>query len=186
VIELPGSGHGLELGQQDSKWRVVAREGHPLKRPVTPTVVRFESKHDDSDTFASSQMVAWFHTKPSDGNQEIYLFQTEVTVPESIDPRSAYITLDCAADNSLIAIHVNGHRVAVQPGDPNDYAMAPYVIDQHLVNGVNTIEFEVMNYWPGEPEDNGDVDPQEGGNAVALRVAWQLHGMPWLSATAAE
>lgn len=167
VIQLPGTGQGLSVGEIDSIWQIVAIDGQKLDEPLSPLVTDAEAyvKSFPNDP-ATSQWLAWDTTDASTIDAPvIYHFQKEFDLPEDIDPANTRLRLRYMADNALAAVVVNGHRVEIS----NPIAAKQFdtwmdaVIDQHLVAGKNTIAFEVI-----------DSPPTGSGNLVGLRLNWQL------------
>lgn len=172
LIELPGTGKGLIANEADPNWAIVAFEGQPLQTPRQPKV---NNNRNYQNLFpndpANSQWLAWDETtlpaRPA-GTYTRHLFQTTVTLPDTIDPASASIVLRQAADAKVDAIIVNGQRINLNlpAPDPRATWRSTEVIDRHLVAGENTIGFEVLNRW----NKLGIAGP------VGLRVEWELHG----------
>jgi len=166
-IDLPDSGQGLAFSEQDVNWRIVSRQGVALDPAPHPKAGFRSVKADEGNqNVGSSQWLIWYGTEFVEDLQETFLFQTQITVPQSVDLGSASIEIMCAADNKLAAIHVNGQRIRMP--SRKSMLMSSYVIDQHLVAGNNTITFEIVNNWSEESKAKS--------NSMGLRVAWQLHG----------
>ncbi|MEM9347375.1 MAG: FecR domain-containing protein [Planctomycetota bacterium] len=167
-IQLPGTGQGLGEGQPDQNWHVVAIDGAVLDRhyPVSVSGDAHYSLHIPEDP-TTSQFITWLpNTEPPVGGSITYSFRTTISVPNSADPATAHLVIRFMADNELVAVRVNGHRLEAHGGafleafDRWD----ELVVGEHLERGENTIEFDIRNHRP---------DEQSASN-VGLRVQWEL------------
>jgi len=155
-IALPSTGQGLAVGQPDRAWSIVAIDGRPLASPIHPAVYNHPS---NLALPAGAQWVAWALGQP-----ETYLFQTRVQLPADLDPADASIALQCVADDRLVAIVVNGHRVPVTDRI-SIAASSPQWLRGHLKPGENVIGFEIIN---------GTASNGSAHNPVGLCLTWRV------------
>jgi len=169
LAELPGTGFGVEPGQTDPNWQIVAYQGQPLDQPWQPIAINLAYGVDNIPNHPQrTQWLNWHQTKRTADLTESYVFQTRIQLPESIDPATARLVIDCSTDNQLAAIHVNGERSPVSSAY-GGFESERFEITEGLIPGENTIGFEVNNLWPEDADDNFE-------NGVGLRVGWRLHG----------
>ncbi|MBX2851901.1 MAG: FecR family protein [Phycisphaeraceae bacterium] len=169
-IRLPGTGEGLEAGQPDPNWQIISVDGRPLE---PPHILNVDSGNDynswPTTDLSKSQWLSWKHDieRPADG-RNTYLFQTHFEIPGSMDIERVQVALRYLADNQLAAVHVNGHRLAIDSdiADPSVREVRSFTIEKHLVAGQNKIVFEVMNLWP--------ATYLHKSNPVGLRVEGEL------------
>jgi hypothetical protein len=170
TTQLPGTGHGLAVGEADPNWQIVAIDGQPLD---TAQQLRVTSNGNYNSHFpndpATSQFIAWNPpSEPPVGGFTAYTFRTQLTLPNDLDPAEARLAIRFMADNQLAAMVVNGQQVAVREnlfGGHYDH-WVDLVVADHLAPGVNTIDVEVRNHLP-------EGDPS--ARAVGLRLTWQLY-----------
>lgn len=176
-IQLPATGHGLTINQIDPNWQIVEIDGALLDRPqalrVESNAVYRKVYAKLSDRVGSTQHIAWLPDQQPEkvGSFITYTFRTHVSIPDSIDPETAEISLRCVADNQLLAIRVNGETIPIStPEEMDQYKkdiVNSLVLNQHLVTGRNKIEFVVANHaLPTAP----------GAGFVGLMLTWELTG----------
>lgn len=154
---LEGTGHGLVLGQIDPTWQIVSMNGQTLDTPLA-VYVSENPKHVEflANDPATSQWLTC--ATPA---QSTVVFRTQIDLPRSIDPNTARILVQFMPDNKLNSIRVNGLPIPVAEHDLNRKfdQLFETVIDDHFTTGINTIDFEVLDY----------------GNTAALRLDWTIH-----------
>ena len=176
-IQLPATGHGLTINQIDPNWQIVEIDGALLDRPqalrVESNAVYRKVYAKLSDRVGSTQHIAWLPDQQPEkvGDFITYTFRTHVSIPDSIDPETAAISLKCVADNQLLAIRVNGETIQIStPEEMDQYKkdiVNSLVLNQHLVAGLNKIEFVVANHaLPKAP----------GAGFVGIMLTWELTG----------
>jgi hypothetical protein len=178
-IQLLATGHGLTINQIDPNWQIVEIDGALLDRPqalrVESNAVYRNVYAKLSDRVGSTQHIAWMPDQQPEkvGGFITYTFRTHVSIPDSIDPETAEISLRCVADNQLLAIRVNGETIPIStPEEMDQYKkdiVNSLVLNQHLAAGLNKIEFVVANHaLPEAP----------GAGFVGLMLTWELTGEP--------
>ena len=145
--------------------QIIAVDGQPLDTPQLPRVTshRYYNKHFANDP-ATSQWLAYEPAEQA-GDEHTYLVRTTLDLPQVVSESGARLRLTYMADNALRAVTVNGHRVVLPEASWfNEFDVFQHAtIDRHLVPGMNTIEFEVVNI-----RQRGIL------SATGLRVAWEL------------
>ncbi|MEM9110006.1 MAG: FecR domain-containing protein [Planctomycetota bacterium] len=174
-MELPGTGVGILEGQVDPNWQVVAFNGLEMDTPQSLVQNPLTHVHQII-TDRPAQWITWNldnagdHPAGQAKGRVAFTFRTQINIPDSVDPAYARIAMRFAADNQLQAMYINGNRIVVEEESPIDLSRieAPrfWMIDDHLVRGQNTIDFEVVNI------QNSERFPTAGH--VALFVDWQL------------
>ncbi|MEM6504622.1 MAG: hypothetical protein AAF711_04055 [Planctomycetota bacterium] len=168
VQTLRGSGKGIRLREVDPQWQVVAIDGESVDRPIEMVVSSFEShtKNFPNDP-GQSQWVAYLPSKEVADRKISYVVRTTLELPGGIDPASASIRMRYVPDNDLRSLRVNGAEIKVpevtSPAseDRVDEFTERYElwISSGLVEGQNTIEFELVDY----------------AMVVGINVQWELY-----------
>lgn len=151
VIPLRGTGQEIKAGQPDPNWKIVAVDDQPLD---PPHVLNVDSGTDydlwPSTDLPASSWLSWRHDiEPPANGKNTYMFQTDFEIPTSWDQERMRMVMRYLADNQLVAVHLNGHRIALEPNDAdaNERMTRSFVIEKHFVAGKNVIAFEVENVW---------------------------------------
>ncbi|MEM6257583.1 MAG: hypothetical protein AAGI37_04645 [Planctomycetota bacterium] len=168
VQTLRGSGKGIRLREVDPQWQVVAIDGQPVDRPIEMVVSSFEShtKNFPNDP-SQSQWVAYLPSKEVADRKISYVVRTTLELPDGIDPASASIRMRYIPDNDLRSLRVNGAEINVpEPTSPASEDRVDEFTERYelwissgLVEGQNTIEFELVDY----------------AMVVGINVQWELY-----------
>lgn len=169
-FSLPGTGVGLAASEVDENWRVVEVRGQAVDPPLSLQVSDIPAHYvffpSDPET---SQMVIWNpNDEPAIGDAYSYVLATQITVPETFDPKNTQLAARFMVDNELVEIRVNGQPILV---DIENGAFLSefdrwldFVVDEHLVSGTNTIKFKILNH-------RTDESP---ASFFGLRMEWSL------------
>lgn len=98
----------------------------------------------------------------------VYTYQTQFTVTNRPAAANA-LSFEFAADNEVAWIRLNGHTFYEGPTDGSSqfWSFTPVTASNLLEKGLNTLQFEVINY------------PQNGGNPSGLNVQFtSVSGVP--------
>ena len=109
---LPGTGSGIQARQIDPNWQIVAVNGQALD---APQALRVDGRKDYTQRVPNDpqtgQWLSWKSSSAPDTERPTYLFQTRVTLPDSVATEAGSIKCRIAVDNRLKAVVVNGHRI---------------------------------------------------------------------------
>ncbi|MFK7790378.1 MAG: FecR domain-containing protein [Phycisphaeraceae bacterium] len=166
---LANTGQGIQAGQVDPNWQVIAIDGKSLDHPRALRVGtdRHYSKYVACDPM-TSQFVTWNPgIEPAIGKSIAYTFRTRITLPDTIDLTDRRLDIRFMADNALTAVVINGNQIEVRDGvfDVAYDRWVELVIVDNLVVGENTILFEI---------DNRRIN-QASTSKVGLRISWELN-----------
>lgn len=179
-IPLSGTGFGLAVGEIDSGWQLISENGQPVTGRETmsmtdaPGLVAWVA----NDPAQAQWIIAQPTIAPPVGQPIPYVIQTTFKVPESIDPASARLVIDCVVDNELTAVEINGHRLAIDRQEDAELHAVSLVIQDHLRPGTNTLRFLVINVGSTTKGNRPAFTPDGilSNNHVGLRLTWELHG----------
>jgi hypothetical protein len=165
MIQLPGTGVGLNIRETDPNWQVIAIDGRLLDTPLA--LAMNGGQHYVMSHPNDPEVSQWLSFKPTEqsGDEHTYRVRTTLDLPQKLSSEHARIKLSYMADNALRAVIVNGQRVELSQKEwlEGFDAFEHAVIDQHLLPGKNLFEFELVNISKG------------GKLSIAgLRVAWEL------------
>jgi hypothetical protein len=151
---LFSTGVGLDVGQPDPHWAIVAISTKPNFKPQLCIVANPGSYLvrglRESGQWLSNAAVS---TAQADGCR--WTFRTEFDL-NGFDPHSASIAGQFAVDDFLIEVRLNGQPMKVSTRG-NTSKMSPLKIDHGFVAGKNTLEIVIENAraQPGRAATNG-------------------------------
>ncbi len=165
-IKLSNTGFQLKEGDFDPHWQVVARSDDPNFTPQQALVIGSDSRHKLVNTSSRPSWQVSLSSKPLPNNVR-YTFRATFDLT-GLDPASAEIHGSILADDIIVAVRLNGHRITE---DRIEQANAEYLRfwaagPERLVPGLNVMEVDVLNQ--GHPLD---ASPEEG--IVACGVLWE-------------
>ncbi|TWU28665.1 FecR domain-containing protein [Bythopirellula polymerisocia] len=187
-VALNNTGIGLEVGDEDLHWRVVAGpegsfSGKQFATVCTPERGYLPNSPNTSQWLSISD---WQTASPN----SIYTFQTEFDL-EGYDLSTMQLFGRFLADNGIAAVRVNGNPVEVKSWVDNvkyqpfgDQQFRFVNITKGLVKGQNIIEVDVQN---GMMRSGIGKNPPIKAipNPMALRVEWYAFGRQQTFAEAA-
>jgi len=155
-IKLFNTGAGLKEGDADPHWQIVARSDDPTFQP-RPAVVTTVNTPQPS-TFlpnnpSRSQWISAAGDLPKLPNNVTYTFRTTFELTES-QANTMSLRMLFIADDRISAIRLNGQTV---PSSGNEYdrkfqafyLFRELAIRKGFVEGVNVLEIDVYNGYPG-------------------------------------
>lgn len=172
-IPLFNTGRGLEEGDEDPHWRVVAGPNCPqYTGPQFAVVCNADDRYLSNDRDHSQWVSLVNPVRPGLPPNATFTYQTKFDLT-GYDLRSIVISAQVIADNGVRAVRINGEEVPVESWMLND---ADQVFNRfHVIEiakgfreGTNVIEFDV---WNGI-----DRTALDAPNPLALRVEWQAFG----------
>jgi hypothetical protein len=172
-IPLFNTGRGLEEGDEDPHWRVVAGPNCPqYSGPQFAVVCNADDRYLSNDRDHSQWVSLVNPVRPGLPPNATFTYQTKFDLT-GYDLRSVVISAQVIADNGVRAVRINGEEVPVESWMLNDEDQVFnrfHVIEiaKGFREGSNVIEFDV---WNGI--DRTDLDAP---NPLALRVEWQAFG----------
>ncbi|MBN1395253.1 MAG: hypothetical protein JW959_09535 [Pirellulales bacterium] len=152
-IEVFSTGVGLEEGEPDPHWQIVVRGDEPDFQPrqavVTSVIWRFRQNDP-----AEAQWISLGGDLPNLTEHATYTFRTtfELKNVSEEELKTAALRGGFMADNHVTSIRLNGKAVSV----PEHGYLAPFnhyyrfAVAEGFVEGVNTLEIDVLNEAPGE------------------------------------
>jgi hypothetical protein len=146
-IQFFNTGKGLKAGDADPHWQVVARSDDPDFKPQ-PAVVVVPIPANGADNPSRSQWIALSrdYYLPDD---VVYVFRTTFDMT-GILPSRAMMRGRFIADDHVVAVRLNGHRINVpvqHEGEPYVY-WSTFSTHTGFVKGTNVLEIEVLNASP--------------------------------------
>ena len=143
------TGVGLKEGEPDPHWQVVARSDDPKFTPQPAVVIMPQHSYAKGDA-ARSQWISL----TADGvlpDEVVYVFRTTFDLTE-VSPSQAVLRGRFVADDSVVAIRLNGRRVKV----PLQHERSPFIYwtkfyaTAGFVKGTNVLEIDVLNADPNQ------------------------------------
>jgi len=165
VIGLYNTGVNLGAGQVDKAWSIVGGDSAPALHDPAPVYANSTNGVFPIGYWLENSAVSSWDTPSnplkSDGIDTVtngyYAWRTRFTVSGRAPSALAF---QFAADNEVAWISLNGKRIYSGPNDgSSQYGFwTPVSADGGLQNGINTLDFYVVNY------------AQNGGNPTGLNV----------------
>ncbi|TWT97633.1 FecR protein [Botrimarina colliarenosi] len=174
-IPLANTGKGLDLGDEDPHWRVVAGPGQSPSdfRPQYAVTCNADDRYLGNDPEHSQWISLSNPVRPGVPANSEFTFQTRFDLT-GYDLRSIVLCAQVIADNGVKAVRINGQAVPFDSWFLNEKGQVFnrfHVINiaEGLKQGDNLVEFDVRN----------GVDHYESNdNPLALRVEWCAYGRP--------
>lgn len=172
-IPLFNTGRGLEEGDEDPHWRVVAGPNCPqFSGPAFAVVCNADYRYLSNDRGHSQWISLVNPVRPGLPPNATFTYQTRFDLT-GYDLRSVVISAQVIADNGIRAVRINGEAIPVESWMLNaeDQVFNRFhviEIAQGFREGANVIEFDV---WNGV-----DRTARSDFNPLALRVEWQAFG----------
>ncbi|XAL99499.1 hypothetical protein OT109_18215 [Phycisphaeraceae bacterium D3-23] len=163
-LAAPSSGQGYRHGETDPRWRIRLNddtETHPaVVVAPEPDDTRYRHLHW---WIGSPHCSQWIGLRADGSGGEVMsgygsstlYYTTTLNIPENFDADSIVLGLKLIADNQVIAIRVNGRRVAGpfdrplpdrSGGDAAQYQRwIHHTLESCFEPGDNTLEFEILN-----------------------------------------
>ncbi len=156
-IEVFNTGVGLNEGDADPHWQIVAVSNDPKFKPRSAVVAWADrpSQFRPNDP-SRSQWISTADQLPDLPDDVTYTFRTTFELADYV-PGSAKLRIGFMADNHVQAVRLNGKNISV----PGHGYLAPFVdphwffIEKGFVEGTNVLEFDVLNGVPGERTPSG-------------------------------
>ena len=150
-LTAPTTGLGIARGDADPAWTV---KGASQSRENPCYVVNASTGIWLLGDRAASQWIS-YRAAPGVRPIESHVFQTRFVIPEGIDPQTVKLNLRYIADDELLAIRINGDKVAENFGVPRpDLGRLDHMqlqvwsqaeVTQGFKPGMNIISFEIYN-----------------------------------------
>jgi hypothetical protein len=177
-ILIHNTGKGLMPGDEDPHWRITAGpKCAAYDGPQFAVVSEADSRYLDNDRDRSQWLSVANPARPGVPPSTEFTFETSFDLT-GYDVSTVTIAAQVIADNGVRAVRVNGETVPLVAWNLNERdqlfnRFEVVEIRNHLVPGINRVEFDVWNgvdrYAPNAP------------NPVAIRVEWQGFGRPLLT-----
>jgi hypothetical protein len=184
-IVLFNTGVGLKKGDPDPHWQVVARSDDSNFQPRSAVAWGVHDEIYLEDDPARSQWLSLAAGNVGFPQDVVYVFRTTFDLTGRL-PSKAVLRGKFLADDRLVGIRLNGHRLPVplhRDGTPF-LDWTSFQISAGFVNGRNVLEFDVLNSSPyqspgerrtlksrmsfrAELQGTAASDPEFGGNKVA-------------------
>jgi hypothetical protein len=174
-ILIHNTGKGLVPGDEDPHWRIAAGpKCTAYDGPQFAVVCDADVRYLANDRERSQWISVTNPVRPGVPPSSDFTFETTFDL-SGYDVSTVTIAAQVIADNGIRAVRVNGQPLPLVSWNLNE----PYQlfnrfevveIREHLVPGVNRVEFDV---WNGV-----DRMAAEAPNPLALRVEWQAYGRP--------
>lgn len=170
-IELPNTGKGFVIGEEDAKWRITSgpKSIGPWPQPAFVTLpnVRYSDNAPEKSQWLSVEGGA----RRSVPRNTVFTFETSFDLT-GFDPATVSVVAQILADNGVKAIRLNGKPVPIEAWVDNllgQKFQTFHVVEfrEGFVEGMNRIEIDVFN---------GTANSRRGLNPMALRVEWQAFG----------
>jgi hypothetical protein len=178
AIKLFNTGIGLKEGDPDPHWQLVARSDDPHFKP-RPAVVTSRRGLDDPDEWLgnnpdTSQWISLANGPPRLPNGVTYTFRTTFELRGMVRG-TAVLRGRFIADNHVQSIRLNGRQVPVPEHkyDQTRWFSDEFSARKGFVEGVNTLEIDVLNGGPPEMES----DPEKGPMGLLVEVAGSFMGV---------
>ncbi|MDX1565798.1 MAG: hypothetical protein R3236_10345 [Phycisphaeraceae bacterium] len=165
-IPVHGTGVGLEPGQADPNWNLVAVEppdALPYRGPASVVWTLSNRGPYFPNNPRHSQWISAEVNRRNYPDRSRYTFETTFRM-DGLDPTTAKINGALLADNRVLSIHLNDTDVPVPKQAEHRFVrLRRFVIERGFEPGLNRLRFVVENSW-------GRGDPRSGPSAMALRV----------------
>jgi hypothetical protein len=174
-IAIHNSGQGLDAGDEDPNWRVVAGPKSALPNgPQFAVVAQADGRYLGNDAAKSQWISISNPVRPGVEPNSLCTFETTFDLT-GYDLSTVMAAAQVIADNGVIAARINGEPVTMKAwhlNERNQTFNKFQVIEfkSGFVQGMNKVEFDV---WNGIDSYN----PTQR-NPMALRVEWQAFGRP--------
>jgi hypothetical protein len=174
-ILIHNTGKGLLPGDEDPHWRITAgSKSAAYNGPQFAVVCDADYRYLANDRDRSQWLSVSNPARPGAPPSTVFTFVTTFDLA-GFDVSTVTAAAQVIADNGVRAVRVNGKCVPLAGWNLNerDQYFNRFItveIREHLVEGINRVEFDVWNgvdrYAPTAP------------NPVAIRVEWQAFGRP--------
>lgn len=174
-ILIHNTGKGLVPGDEDPHWRISAGpKCMAFDGPQFAVVCNADVRYLANDRERSQWISVTNPVRPGVPPSTEFTFETSFELT-GYDVSTVTIAAQVIADNGIRAVRVNGLPLPLVSWNLNE----PYQlfnrfelieIREHLVPGVNRVEFDV---WNGV-----DRSIAAAPNPIAIRVEWQAYGRP--------
>jgi ferric-dicitrate binding protein FerR (iron transport regulator) len=174
-ILIHNTGKGLVSGDEDPHWRISAGpKCTAYDGPQFAVVCDADVRYLANDRERSQWLSVTNPVRPGVPPSTEFTFETTFDLA-GYDVSTVTIAAQVIADNGIRAVRVNGQPLPLVSWNLNE----PYQlfnrfelieIREHLVPGVNRVEFDV---WNGV-----DRAIAAAPNPIAIRVEWQAYGRP--------
>ncbi len=166
AIKLFDTGIGLNEGAPDPHWQFVARGDQPHVKPRPAAVTAAVEGWWLANDVGPSKWISTANGPPELPNGVTYTFRTTFELVHAL-PATAVLRGRVMADDWVKAIRLNGKDLRPperrEMGIPWD-RYGEFSAEKGFVEGVNTLEIDVMN----EPPPGSEKNP--GASAMGLRV----------------
>ena len=168
-LELHNTGVGLQEGDADAHWHIIAMSGDPDFKPRQAVVTA--TPPYDRWLWNQPRRGQWVSLSngPDDIPSGTYTFRTTFQLGKD-GLNATAISGSFWADNHVDAIRINGRAIQVKEHGYNIpfNEPTPFVIEEGFVEGENTLEFDVFN-------GGGDNAFPDAPNPMGLRV--EMYGV---------
>ena len=163
-IKVFNTGKGLQEGDLDPHWQIVAASNNPAFKPQTAVVATVPEGSWAPNEPSRSQWISSGGEHPF-ALSGIYTFRTTFDLTGML-PKTAILRGCFLVDDFIQSMRLNGHDVPLKECESGERKSLyrQFTIDQSFVEGVNVLEVEVRN------SDAGDKTKP---NAMGLRVELQ-------------
>jgi hypothetical protein len=171
TLELPNTGKGFVIGDEDSNWHITAgpKSIGPWPQPAFVTLpnVRYLDNAPEKSQWISVKGGA----RRSAPRNTVFTFDTTFDLT-GFDPATVSVVAQILADNGVKAMRLNGKPVSIEPWVDNIIGQkfqTFHVVEfrKGFIQGINRIEIDVFN---------GISVGYRSSNPMALRVEWQAFG----------
>ena len=150
-----GTGYGLEPGDTDPNWRVVAMNGRPITEggAMSVTYPRYGDPASSRWVFVPRGIQA------QDTSDRTITCRVSLRLPSAFDPGTSQLVLGFNADHRVSGVRVNGTAVQVPDNKLDRSApLTELAIQAYVRPGINTVE----------------VDLYDNDSHSALRAAFEI------------
>jgi len=181
--ELWNTGCGVNVGEPDSHWQLVARSDQPNLTPRAAVVTECNASRVANDP-KRSQWISIVANPSQLPEGVVYTFRSTFELPDGAYLDRAIISGRFWADDHVEAIRLNGKKVDV-PFHECGWQAATYAVEFNIregfVKGKNVLEFDVLNFDPasgaGTTTTNGDAKTL-GGMEFRVELMGSVLAMP--------
>jgi hypothetical protein len=178
-LPLCGTGMGLNSGDSDPHWEIVAVSSEPAFKPQDAVVMAPRNEYVNG----ARDEAQWLATaaKPVDMPSGCrWTFRTHFDL-SGFDPATARIDSRIAVDDYVVEVRLNGNPLVLPKGIAESWnytSWTPLAIDRGFVEGVNTLEVVIENSGNGgnkKAQNNPVARSNEGPciNPMALCMQWR-------------
>jgi hypothetical protein len=178
AIRVYNSGAGVDEGEDDPHWQIVARSDDPAFQPRAAKVMPIPSVMDFIPNSPASKWISLVADGSYLPERVTYTFRTcfDLTgmLPETAVLRGGFIV-----DNHVVGIRLNGRELTVPAHgyDPPFYQWNKFSVNAGFVAGRNVLEIDVYNGY--DPAKKSPAE-ETGGHMACLVV---LEGSAFLDPT---